>query len=94
MRKLPTDHRADLGDFLGLTEAIQTFRKRGLQGGGDGRVRDVETAFDQRLSQFLDEQRHPVGSLDDAHDHVIRYIGAGNHADDVGAVRLAQAVQL
>ena len=59
-----------------------------------GSVGGVDAAFDQQLSQFFDEERHPIGPFDDPYDRVIRYVLAGKVANDVGAVRLAKAVQL
>jgi hypothetical protein len=50
-------------------------------------------AFEHRLRQFLDEQRHAVGALDNLYDELIREPGiAGEALDQSYAVAFAKAI--
>jgi hypothetical protein len=53
-----------------------------------------ETALQHALGQFLDEQRHAVGALDDLLDHVIgQRLPAGILLDQRGPVAPVQAIE-
>ena len=77
------DHRADLRDFLGggpsrssraISEAcrVARHRERGSGHAPTARRRLRAGTFQHRLGQFLDEQRHAVGALDDLRDDLRR----------------------
>ena len=73
------DHRSDLRDLLGdRAEPIEPRNQRSVQGGRDRKGRRRAAcehdgafgAFQHRLRQLLDKQRHPVGTLDDLGDDI------------------------
>ena len=100
-------HRADLRDLLGdRPEPVEPRDQRGMQGGRDrqGRQRARRqyrsdpvvaiAAFEHRLGQLLDEQRHAVGALDDLVDDLAGETGiAGEPLDQRRAVAPAEPVQ-
>ena len=79
--KLATEHRADLGDLLGCRpEPVESRHQRGVQGRRHRQRRlrcrrqhrgnpvTMSGAFQHRLGQLFDKQRHPVGAVDDLGD--------------------------
>ena len=87
-------------------EPIEPRDQRGVQGGGDREVRQrarrqyrrdpvvAIAAFEHRLGQLLDKQRHAVGALDDLVDGLAGEAGiAGEPLDQRRAVVPAEPVQ-
>ncbi len=81
--KLAAEHRADLRDLLGdRPEPVEPRHQRGMQGrrhrqrGKRCRSQHrsnpvaLRGAFQHRLGQLLDKERHPVGALDDLGDDI------------------------
>ena len=83
--KLAAEHRADLRDLLRRRpEPVEPRHQRGMQGHRH-RLRDercslqhrgppvaLRGAVQHRLGQFLDEERHSVGALDNLRDDIRR----------------------
>ena len=63
-----------------------------MQGGGDAHQR--HTALQDALGQFLDEQWHAVGAIDDLIDHVVgQRLAAGDLLDQSGPVMPVQPIE-
>ena len=81
--KLAAEHRADLRNLLGgRPEPVEASHQRGMQGRRHRQRRkrcrrqhrgnpvSLRGAFQHRLGQLLDKQRHAVGALDDLRDDI------------------------
>ena len=101
--ELPSDGRTDLSDLLrGRAKAVEARHQQGLQGRrhrGAGPRRDARRAgralrFDHRLGQFLDEQRHAVGSVQDLGHELGRQSPlAGDPIDQRGSIAFVETIQ-
>ena len=95
--KLAADRGADLQHLARRAEPVDARHQRGLQRGRNGELlhRLVELfALEHRLGQFLDEQRHAVGALDDLLEQRLRQrLAAGDVLDHRHALAPAEAVE-
>ena len=94
LRELSADRRSDLRDRPRRGEPIEPRHERILKRGRNGQrrqraLKDVATVIlgqqarlQHHLQQFLDEQRHAVGLLDDLSQYLRREGGRTNHLRD------------
>ncbi len=88
------DHGGDLGHFAGIgPEPVEPGQQRCLQCLGNAGRAERIVGLDDRSGQFLDEQRHALGALQDARHHLVRQRRAAHGADDRGPLPAAEPAQ-
>src|SRR5208282_4707785 len=93
------DYRGCLRHLFRAREPVEPRHQRVLQTRGNGeRITSgffaQQSALEQALGQFLDEQRNAVGTLDDAvEDFGRQTFAAGDAVDESGCVAPRQSVQ-
>ncbi len=104
--EFPSDRGPDLQNLACGTEAVDARHQRGLQRGGNSeRLRRLFEqiaiagllqlfAFEQGLGELFDEQRHPVGPVDDLIEQSARqFLAARDVADQRCPVALRQPAE-
>ena len=87
------DDRAELGDFLCVAaEPVEPRQERRLQSLGNVGIA-AGPGFNDRLRQFLDVERHPVGAPQDACDDLLRQSPAARRPHHLRALPAAQPAQ-
>ena len=85
--ELAANHRADLGNFLGVVQAVEPSHERGLQSRRNHRFRRLivlgKVALDHGLGQFLDIERDAVGTDHDAVDNRFHELLAADRVRDL-----------
>jgi len=104
--ELSADGRADLSNLPRSGKAVEARQKRALQRRRDRQRRQravqdqfsiafaQQARFEYRLGQFLDEQRHPVGSSGDGLGNGRWQGSAGRAGNQCGGLALGEAVQI